>query len=122
MSNQAYLQGVAEALSQMNVDPQIKVASYNELEKIALQGLRAGLAKGVQAAGEKAIDHRQRIADALLATAGAGIVGGTALGAKSVVDSIDEELQRERLRAALVLGGGTVALGGLGYGAYKAMD
>ena len=35
MSNQAYLQGVAEALSQMNIDPQIKVASYNELEKVA---------------------------------------------------------------------------------------
>ena len=35
MSNQAYLQGVAEALSHMNVDAQVKIASYNELEKLA---------------------------------------------------------------------------------------
>jgi hypothetical protein len=75
MSNQAYLQGVAEALSQLNVDPQIKVASYNELEKIAikvpqgvtnmlsalkgskanqaLQNLRASTGVGVETLGKK---------------------------------------------------------------------
>ena len=53
MSNQAYLQGVAEALSQMNVDSQIKVASYNELEKVALKGLRAGLASKLEGLGGK---------------------------------------------------------------------
>lgn len=39
MSNEAYLQGAAEALSRMDLDETIKVASFNELEKIAIRGL-----------------------------------------------------------------------------------
>tara|TARA_Y100001970_G_scaffold120199_1_gene148993 strand:- start:837 stop:1418 length:582 start_codon:yes stop_codon:yes gene_type:complete len=84
MSNQAYLQGVAEALSQMNVDPQIKVASYNELEKIAgvvPQGVIDALAKvkalpGHALAGAQALPGKALAkGKALRASGKAGIEG-----------------------------------------------
>jgi len=85
MSNHSYLQGVAEALSRMEIDSQIKVASYNELEKVALlrklKGLRGRLAGaldqgGAQLIGEEAAKlqaveraYKQKMLDAINRTA-----------------------------------------------------
>lgn len=72
MSNQAYLQGVAGALSQMNVDPQIKVASYNELEKVAIKGMLASAKSGLGRAYEGARSGVQSAAESV-GMAGAGL-------------------------------------------------
>jgi len=185
MSNQAYLQGVAETLSQLNVDPQIKVASYNELEKVALQGLRAGAKKLVEggaakllgkdvgaarealkmksltmpafaggeaaalrdamknrgilgAAGRMAERRAQGLGDLGLGAVGAGALTAAGLGISSALDDSDEiaaaqaqalaaaqaeeEAAAERQRNLALALGGTAALSGLGYGAYKALS
>ena len=49
MSNEAYLQGVADALSRMDLDETVKVASFNELEKVAI---KSHLGNARTAAGE----------------------------------------------------------------------
>lgn len=72
MSNQAYLQGVAETLSQLNVDPQIKVASYNELEKVAIRGMLAGAKSGLGRIYEGARSGVQSAAESV-GMAGAGL-------------------------------------------------
>tara|TARA_Y100001970_G_scaffold120199_1_gene148992 strand:- start:181 stop:810 length:630 start_codon:yes stop_codon:yes gene_type:complete len=155
MSNQAYLQGVAEALSGMNVDPQIKVASYNELEKVALlrklKGVRHSLDDLLDRGGAKLIgedaarlqsaerSYKSKIIDAMnryhnpvrrgsgaynqmrrtLATHGDATA--RAIKDRGLLGTLGSALQHERA-ADVALGGGALALGGLGLGIDSYLD
>jgi hypothetical protein len=125
MSNQAYLQGVAEALSHMNIDPQIKVASYNELEKVAfsvpgagaIRRLREGAKDLVHKGGKKALgDDVAKARHEFLASR---IESGSGARLDAVEKAIADRGILGRLGTAMedragLIGDSTLALGGAG--------